>query len=256
LLDASPYPLLILTGRSTAENYLHAHSVNVAVLSMRLGLGLGRQKGTVHRLGLAAALHESQLMSLTGLAHAPGAQEAQTVREREQRLHPMDQQGIRNHLALIEVTLERPFPEPADRKLAAHLIGICDIYEALSHPRTWREPLLCHKAVLTIVKDLAKEFDRRAVQAFVGALSLYPPGSYVQLSTGRIARVIAVKAQTPSLPTVDLNPNGKPPSQASILDLAKSPLARIARAVDPAKLPIEGKMVRSAFETDRWWTQH
>ncbi|MBI5242266.1 MAG: hypothetical protein HY922_01125, partial [Elusimicrobia bacterium] len=94
LLDASPYPLLILTGRSTAENYLYAHSVNVAVLSMRLGLGW--RKEAARRLGLAAALHESQLMSLTGLTHAPGAQEAQTVREREQRLHPMDQQGIRN----------------------------------------------------------------------------------------------------------------------------------------------------------------
>ncbi|MBI5244234.1 MAG: hypothetical protein HY922_11255 [Elusimicrobia bacterium] len=257
LLDASPYPLLILTGRSTAENYLHAHSVNVAVLSMRLGRSLGRQKGTVHRLGLAAALHESQLMSLTGLTHAPGAQEAQTVREREQRLHPMDQQGIRNHLALIEVALERPFPEPADRKLAAHLIGICDIYEALSHPRPWRKPLLCHKAVLTIIKELAKEFDHRAVQAFVQSFSLYPPGSHVELSNGRIARVIAVKAQTPSLPTVEvrLDPNGKPPSQALILDLAKSPLARIVRAVDAAKLPIEDKTVRSAFEAERWWTQ-
>ncbi|MBI5244231.1 MAG: hypothetical protein HY922_11240, partial [Elusimicrobia bacterium] len=155
------------------------------------------------------------------------------------------------------VTLERPFPEPADRKLAAHLIGICDIYEALSHPRTWREPLPCHEAVITIVKGLAKKFDHRAVQAFVEAFSLYPPGSYVELSNGQIARVIAVKAQTPSLPTVEvrLDPNGKPPSQALILDLAKSPLARIVRAVDPAKLPIEDKMVRSAFEAERWWPQ-
>ncbi|MBI4677726.1 MAG: hypothetical protein HY748_09085 [Elusimicrobia bacterium] len=253
LLQAQPFPLLALTARSTASNYLYGHSANVCALSTYLALGLGWDKEPVRRLGLAALLHELRLARLLGLPMETGSPTAEE--EREAKLHPTDSPALKQHLLDLEETAKRRengAPEPV---LAAHIIGICDIYEALSHYRAWREPMLPHEAVRVIVKAHAADFDRAAKHLFLGRLTLYPPGSYVQLSGGAIAAVSTVDQRTPTLPTVSvrLSSDGVLLDPPQTVELATNSLVHIERPVDETKLDLKDKKVLMAFEAERWW---
>jgi hypothetical protein len=263
LLEENPGPLLAVSAHSTAGNYLYAHSANVSIVSMHLGLGLGWKRGAVHRLGLAAILHELRLSDMAGLPAEPKDPAAE--RSMEMTLHPLESREVQGHLRKIEESFRSPLPEAVERAsesvpdvvLASHVIGLCDIYETLSRARTWREPLLPHDAVKVILKKFADEFDRRAVHVFLECLTPYPPGSFVKLSTGELACVIGVNPGTPLLPTVAVSVGADgtvPPSQVFI-DLSKpkaNPVA-IQRAVDETKLKTkEGKIVESS-RSGRWW---
>lgn len=239
LLEADAGPLLSQTARSSKANYLWAHSANVALLAMRLARVLRLDKETAQQVGLCGALHELRLLSLEETAAA-------SEEDRERGLNPSDPKLIAPHLARVEKTLGRSFPRSAEARLAAHAVALCDLYEALSHPRPWREPLLPHEAVMAVARDFVKEYDRRVVQAFIASVTLYPPGSWVELSNGDKGRVVSVSARTPTLPTVEvrLGHEGELPAEPAVLDLSKSPVVHVAKAVADAKL---------ASEAERWW---
>lgn len=239
IFEADPGPLLAQTGRSSQAAYLWAHSANVALLSMHAARILRLDKETAQQVGLCGALHELRLLSLEETSAASEA-------DREHALNPLEPKLIAPHLARIEKTLGHSFPKSAEARFAAHAIALCDLYEALSHPRPWREPLLPHDAVMAIAREFSKEFDRRVLQAFIAGVTLYPPGSWVELSNGEAGRVVSVSSRTPTLPTVEirLDSEGKPVEQAVLLDLAKSPIIHISKAADETKL---------GLEAERWW---
>ncbi|MBI5882387.1 MAG: hypothetical protein HZB91_04710 [Elusimicrobia bacterium] len=253
LLQTRPYPLLGLTSRSTASNYLYGHSANVCVLSTYLGLGLGWEKEQTRQLSLAALLHELRLSSLLGLPFETGSPTAEE--ERETRLHPTTPPALKQHLANIEETITQCNDDIPDPKLAGHVIGICCLYEAMSHFRAWREPVLPHDAVRGIIKTFAEVFDRPAKHLFLSRLTLYPPGSYVQLSRGEIACVLAVDARTPTLPTVSVRVSSEgvlldPPQE---VELATNSLVHIERPVDETKLSLKDRKALMSLEAERWW---
>lgn len=66
-------------------------------------------------------------------------------------------------------------------------------------------------------------FDNRFIKIFINEFGIYPIGSYVELSTHKIAKVIAINANTPVRPIVyvifDLNRNML--ETAGAIDLVK-----------------------------------
>lgn len=254
IIETTPSALLVLTARSTASNYLYSHSVNTAILTTHLGLGLGWPAGALRRLGFAALLHElclSELLELPVETGSPAGEES-----REQRLHPTEVTALRQHLSNLESTLKHMAGEAIpDLRLASHILGICDLYEALSHFRAWREPRLPHAVIRHLVKEYADVFDRKAKQLMLQRLTLYPPGSYVALSHGEIACVTAVDPQSPTLPTVAirLNGEGAPLDPPQTVNLSEHSLVHIAAPIDETKLGLKDKKTLMALQAERWW---
>lgn len=225
---------------------------------MYLGMGIGWAGEQAATLAATALLHELLLADAQGLPVRTGSPAAEE--SRELRLHPMEPRGLKKHLAELEAAADRAITmlgaeDLPDAKLAAHLIGICDLYEARSHYRVWREPMLPHDAIRAIIKGGTDAFDRKARQAFLERITLYPPGSFVQLSTGEIARVVCVNSQTPTLPKlkVFLAADGAPLEPARTLDLAAHPVTHISRPVDETSLHLKDKKLLMALQAERWW---
>lgn len=266
--------LLILTSRSTASNYLYAHSVNLSILAMKVGLGLRWPDDQLHILGLSALLHDIGMIKYLGLSAEPRALTPEE--HQEVRLHPTESQRLLAYIHDIEETVKHTisliigqaherkggagYPKAAkleDIHMAAQIIGICDMYEALSHQRSWREPLLSSDAVKFMIKKHSQEFARPLLQAFLEQVSLFPPGSYVQLTTGEVGCVVETHSKMPTRPCVEVRVSADRSAQVPpiLVDLSQSPLTHIQKPVDETKLNLKDKKLLLAFQSNRWWVE-
>lgn len=86
------------------------------------------------------------------------------------------------------------------RSSAAALVHVCDVFEALTAARPYKNPMCPRKAYEIMMKDKGA-FQPRMLAALIRTLGLYPPGSEVMLSDQRRAVVVA-KGINPDLPLV------------------------------------------------------
>ncbi|MEO8316199.1 MAG: HD domain-containing phosphohydrolase [Pseudomonadota bacterium] len=66
---------------------------------------------------------------------------------------------------------------------------------------------------------------------------LYPVGTYVQLSDGRVARIVGINEASRTAPTVDIYEDRSALREWTTLDLAQCPELTIVRALDTSYLP-------------------
>ena len=70
-LEENDRELINLTRTSSGENYLFAHSVNVCILAIKLGLALGYEYSKLIDLGIAALLHDLGMSRVMEIAKCP-----------------------------------------------------------------------------------------------------------------------------------------------------------------------------------------
>jgi hypothetical protein len=75
------------------------------------------------------------------------------------------------------------------------------------------------------------------VDHVIAALTVYPPGTFVALADGNLARVVRVSEQARLAPLVCLFDESMPASQSEIVDLAEPGRAAVERVLAPASLP-------------------
>ncbi|MCC5813327.1 MAG: HD domain-containing protein [Leptospira sp.] len=84
----------------------------------------------------------------------------------------------------------------------ARIYAISDNYAALTSRRPYRKAFLPHEAIKKMIGELVNKFDLKLVRLFLNVLSMYPLGSYVELSDGRIGMVIESNRDKPIRPSV------------------------------------------------------
>ena len=110
----------------------------------------------------------------------------------------------------------------------ARVLAVADSFAATTEPRHYRKPKLPYIAMEEIIRSTsAMTFWKPAVRALLGAAGLFPVGSFVKLSTGKNAHIIASNPQQLDRPTIQpLGPDGQP--QGPAIDLAIVPKADLA----------------------------
>ena len=139
--------------------------------------------------------------------------------------------------------------------LLAQIIGVADIYEAMTHPRAWREGCHPHEVIRQFIEEGPQKHSARIIKSLVSALSLYPPFSLVALSSGEIARVIKPIKGSLTKPLVEILLDADfTPVKNHILNLKECP---IYNAIDRPVLQSELKEINPEFaaqiESARWW---
>ncbi|WP_298787438.1 HD-GYP domain-containing protein [uncultured Marinococcus sp.] len=95
----------------------------------------------------------------------------------------------------------RGYPRALDEEKIqelARLIGVVDIFSALSLDRPYREALSPHKALRIIVNE--ESVDMNYVARLCESLEIFPTGATVELSDDRIATVIKIDDKLPTFP--------------------------------------------------------
>ncbi|MDR3256016.1 MAG: HD-GYP domain-containing protein [Synergistaceae bacterium] len=74
---------------------------------------------------------------------------------------------------------------------SARIAAVADVFDALTAKRVYKNPMSSRNAISMILKDAGVHFDTRVAREMLVSIGLYPPGSIVSLSDGRICIVVS-----------------------------------------------------------------
>ncbi|MBI2058212.1 MAG: hypothetical protein HYT87_00425 [Nitrospirae bacterium] len=114
----------------------------------------------------------------------------------------------------------------------AKIIGLCDMVESLTHPRSWRDAHTPYDMVKILLAEGRKLFDPKILKRFLQRITPFPPGTLVQLNTGEFGHVIRVNRDNPLRPVIHIG--GTKRGDAGI-DLKKSPLLYVVKSFKPGE---------------------
>ena len=267
--------LLNYTAFSTADNYLYAHTANVTILSQAIALDLGLQREDTRLLSFCAMVHD---WGMTGFQELSSKKKCLTDAEFSRvALHveagaarldnmtdidPLLKERIKKIVCQVHERVgANGYPFRLSGKeidLLAQIIGVADVYEAMTHPRSWREALHPHEVIKRFMeRKNGPDFNIKILKALIHALSIYPPASLVALSSGEIARVVRVRKGSLARPLVEIIlDTDSAPVQNLVLDLYEHPIHNsIVRSVSLAELEKRNPEFAAGLESARWWVE-
>ncbi len=84
----------------------------------------------------------------------------------------------------------------------AQIVGIADVYDAMTSDRPYRRALTAIEAIEGIMGGAGRHYDMNLVNIFVKKINPYPTGSLVKLNTGQIAVIDSVPKGFPLRPDI------------------------------------------------------
>lgn len=188
----------------TFDDYTYAHSINVAVLSSVMGLGLKYNETDMIDLCQAAIFHDiGKLQIDLNILNKPG------------RLTEEEMKIMQQHSQLSYDILNERWDIPAKVKMGvlshhenedgtgypmgltgdkiqefAKIIHVADVYDALSSNRPYKKAYSYSESLEYLMGSCYTLFDVRMVNIFMKYVPVYPKGTSVQLSDGKEAIIL------------------------------------------------------------------
>lgn len=229
--------LVNLSDIKTVDDYTFAHSVNVCVLSLIIGIKVGLNQLRLRDLGVGALLHD------IGKTLIP-----EKILKKPTRLTDDEFEEIKKHTVLgYEILKGIPSINSSSAFIAlahheryngngyplkikgqnihlfARIVAVADVYDALTSDRVYRKKLKVHEVIEYITGLGTRHFDKTIVQYFIKYIAIYPVGTGVILSTKQKGIVIGVNREFPTRPIVRIvyNEDGTRNEDHEELDLTK-----------------------------------
>lgn len=241
---------LSLIKDSKDENYLLCHSVNVCIYSIITGLALDYEKSKLIELGTSALLHDVGMSEYLHLSNQP---RKLTAREYDEiKNHPINGSKILekvenlNKIAICVCSQQHEridglgYPKGLKGESIneyAKIVGLVDVFEAMIHPRAYRNEFLPLEA-LRIILTNKNGFEYKLIKILIEKIGVFPIGSLVELNIQRIAQVVKLNHTVPLRPVVKViyEADGKEPEEMKIIDLTTQPTIYIKKAVRKSEL--------------------
>lgn len=234
-----------LTEICSADVYTYAHSVDVCVLSLTVGVKLGYKKEDLTKLGVGGLLHDlGKARVPPEILNKPGKLTPEEFREIKKHpaygykmvlesgngIDPRSAAVILNHHERYDGT---GYPRGLKGDEIDEMSAICavaDVYNAITTDRVYRKAHPPHEAYEMIMASGNFMFSMKVVDAFLKCVLPYPPGSVVRLSDGTIAVVLQVNRSFPFRPLLKALYSGEE------LDLMKEHNLVIAGILSPEEV--------------------
>jgi len=210
--------MINLVDIKTADNYTYEHSVNVAVLSLVLGIELGLNRNQLNNLCVGALLHD------LGKAFTPREILAKPGRLTDSEFKIIQEHPVKGY----EYIKDNPYVNPSVKvivyehhekadgsgyprgirdeeiHLLAKILSVVDVYDALTSDRPYRKAVSPNEALELIMGSAGRHFNFDIAEAFVRKVIPYPVGSLVKLSNGDVGVVESVMPNFPLRPTIKI----------------------------------------------------
>ena len=226
-----------LAAQPLYDSYPVRHSVQSSLLSMALGIESGLPEDETLALGLGALVHDVGMLLMP--ARLIGA-EAITDRDRRELVrHPQHavaalEQSAQAHAESRQVAAQiherldgSGYPLGllgGDIHRLSRLAMVADTFLAMIAPRPYRPPHEPYRAVEELLFAARRgRFDPAAVRTLLRVVSLFPVGSCVWLSDGRVARVRRSNRHAVDRPVVMALDLERDPPTLNVIDLALHP---------------------------------
>ncbi|OIN14706.1 HD family phosphohydrolase [Shewanella algae] len=238
------------------DAYLLEHSVNVAFLLITFGKYLKLDREMLRQLAIGGILHDIGKIKVDNkILHKPG------------KLTPEEFEHMKLHQAYAIEIMEqakglsqvskdvclmhhekldgRGYPRGLTGDalpLHGRMSCIVDIYDALTATRCYKEAMSPAAAFKILLSLTPFHLDESLVYEFIRCIGVYPVGSLVQLSDGRVGIVWESKDRDVLHPIVKCfySLKFKRYTDVTMVDLQKSDL-NIDRGVSPSSLDVDPK---------------
>jgi len=242
---------IVLLSDRLAGSSIHAHSINVMLLSLLIAKAQGIDGQGLNEIGLGALFHDIGMLKVPDAIRMKPEGEWTRADHDFMRMHT--DLGTKMTLNLPEFnTTSRavvamhhenfdgsgyPFKLSGEKiPPAVRFVSVADRYDELCNPLRTLDGIPPAQALSRMFKIENKNYDPAALASLIKCMGVYPPGSLVELSNGAVGLVTSVNRENTLRPLVTLWQEGCKPEDAPIVDLAVEPELKIERSLRPAEL--------------------
>lgn len=210
------------------DDHIYTHSLDVAIYSLAVGMGMGLKERQLIELGLGAILHDIGKVKLP----LSILQKKARLTDEEYKLvqkHPEYGFNIlrkASNISLLTAHCAYQHHERIDGSgyprglkqndihFYSKVIAVCDVFDAVTTNRVYRKAMLPHEGLEILFSGAGQQFDLDMVNVFHQSVSIYPNGMMVNLSDGRSGVVVKQNKGMNSRPVIrilqekdrDINP--------------------------------------------------
>ena len=215
-LNDNPKMLYMVTELIGTDMYTYQHSVNVAILSILTFKKIGYPKSQIKHLAMGALLHDIGKTQVDN-----------DLINKQEKLSNSEWEELRNHSlygyemikddcllsahakAIIKLHHEKldgsGYPSGFNHDSIpqfVRVITICDMFDAMTTDRAYRKRMPIYKALEHLMADAVYKIDRDIFIKFIQNICIYPLGTGVKLSDGRIGIVKHYRNEVPDRPII------------------------------------------------------
>jgi putative nucleotidyltransferase with HDIG domain len=204
------------------DAYTYKHSVNVTVLSIITAKALGYHRDDIKNIALGALLHDIGKVKVDAdLILKPGKL---TFEERKRvEKHPEFGHELLDAIEGLPYTTKQiillhhekldgsGYPlglKGIEIPEYVRIVTVCDMYDAMTTDRVYRKKMPIYRALDILMAEAIYRIDPRIYTVLMRNIAVYPIGTGVVLSDGRIGVVKEYSRINPSRPTVRVLNNG------------------------------------------------
>jgi putative nucleotidyltransferase with HDIG domain len=200
----NPGALISLARLKTADDYTYMHSVAVCALMVALAGQLRLDEEQIRAAGMSGLLHDlGKAMMPMEVLNKPGKltdEEFTIIKSHPVEGHRLLVEGGTVGEIPLDVCLHHhekvdgtgyPHHLKGDEiSLFAKMGAVCDVYDAITSNRPYKAGWDPAESIRKMTEWSKGHFDERIFQGFVKSIGIYPTGSLVRLTSGRLAVVV------------------------------------------------------------------
>ncbi len=225
----------------TGQDYLYDHSLKQCLLSLSLAAAAGYSRSQSIEIAQGALLADVGMMLVPERIRLKRGKLTESELW-EVKKHPMLGLSLLERVhGLSEAVLVIPYthheriggggyPDKRSGSMISRftrIVSIADVFTALINRRSYRESLVPYQAMVSLLSMGGEgQLDGDHIKQFLKTMSIFPLGSLVRLTSGRIAKVVGPNATEFTKPIVSVltTENGAPLERNAIIqiDLAAS----------------------------------
>lgn len=228
-------------------SYPAGQGTSTATVAMSMGLAMGLKGRSIRELGIGCLLHDAGMLKL-----------GRKLLLSSERFGPDEARQVVRHVDASSVMLDNIRSIPYECRLVAlqmheradgrgyphqlsgnkfhplsRIAAVADCYVAMVSPRLYRKAHTPYRAIEYMLQETRHgRFDQTSMRALLSVVSLFPIGSRVELSDGRIARVIRANKEEYVRPIVEIQLSDTTTEVGEVIDLLDTQEVRILRVLE------------------------
>lgn len=236
-----------------SENISFKHALNTCILSMNVGKEFDLSRENLHMLGLGALFHD------VGMQKVPAR-----IRYKAGTLTRAERSFMKMHCQYGKEMVEKTsnFSDPSVKVISQHherldgsgypeglsadtisffskIVMVVNEYDYLTNSSKPKDNLTPTQALGHLYKNMQSQFSSEVVVALIQTLTVYPPGTLVELSGGSIGMVISINHQDRMKPVVMVHDPEVSAEDSIIVDLIQDKDFSIRYSLLPKKVSRE-----------------
>ncbi len=188
------------------DDYTYAHSVNVCVISVMIGVALNLNRRQLETLGMGAIMHDiGKILIDNKILNKPTKlepQESELVRKHAKDGYEMLRKKANITFLASHIVFQHHEREDGSgypRGLLgkrihsfSKIVAVADAYDAMTSNRVYQKELTSLQAIEEIKQEASRKFNAGVVEAFLQVVTPFPIGSTIIFKNGATGIVKAV----------------------------------------------------------------